>query len=480
MSEPKMLHPKLAKIRKEQGFYRHQVEGVNRLCQQQNFILADEMGLGKSLQSLAVAAIDFERGVAGRILIVCLASLKYNWLEEIEERTHFRAMVLEGTPDKRRKQMQEFSTEGYEILIVNYEQVVKHVEEFNEMMFDIVIMDEAHSIKTPTAKRTKACMGLVATRFFALTGSPMLNRPDELWTLLHRVAPDKFPRYWPFRMRYCQLGGWQGKQVVGVKYKDELVEKISPIMLRRTKAEVLPWLPQKLPVKQEWLDLTPLQRKMYKQADEELKITFEDLSTMEINSALTLFLRHKQICATSHCLDEETDESSKLDRLEEIVEELCVENGEKLVVFTQFRPALKAARDRIRKKVPTWTLHGDIPLADRQAYINAWTNLDGPGVLVCMLQVAGVGLNLTAASTVVFVDKLYVPKLNEQAVDRLHRIGQERPVQTIELLTRGTIERRIERLLKRKDVMFGEVIGATEETSFKRKLIEAMMAKDDD
>ena len=481
---PKLSYPKLAKIRDGQGFYRHQVEGVNLLVQRQNFILADEMGLGKSLQALTVAAVDFERGVADRILVVCLASLKYNWLDEIELRTNFRALVLDGSPDKRYKQLREFVDDAYDILIVNYEQVVKHVGDFNDLGFDIVIYDEAHSLKTPTAKRTKASMGLSAVRHFMLTGSPMLNRPDELWTLLHRCDPGKFPHFWTFRGRYCKLHPvWQSK-VIGTRNLDELREKIEPYITRRTKAEVLPWLPTKLPVKQEWLTLKPLQRRMYLEAEEELRITDpEGMTILEINSALTKFLRHKQICSTTYTIDETTDESCKLDRLAEIVDELCFENGESLVVFTQFRGVLSAIYRRLHEKLPTWVLHGDVKLSDRQERIRDWTrNAESgrPGILANMLQVAGVGLNLTAASTVVFVDKLYVPKLNEQAVDRLHRIGQTREVQTIELLTRGTIERRIEQLLRGKDKMFNDVLGGDEELAFKRKLIAAMMAKDDD
>jgi SNF2 family DNA or RNA helicase len=479
MTEPKMLHPKLAKVRDGVGFYRHQVDGVNWCEQRQSFILADDMGLGKSLQALTAAAVDFERGVAHRILVVCLASLKYNWLDEIQLHTFFKAMVLDGKPDDRFKQMKQFALEGYDVLIVNYEQVVAHVGDLNELFFDIVIIDEAHSIKTPTSKRTKAVMGLEASRYMMLTGSPMLNRPDELWPLLHRAAPDKFPKYWTFRMRYCVFGGFQGKKVVGIRNKDELIEKMQPYMLRRLKKDVLT-LPGALPPKQEWLTLTPLQKRMYKEAEEELKVTNVDgMTLLEINNVMTKFLRLKQIASTSHTLDPDTDKSTKLDRLEEIVEELCLGAGESLVVFTQFRGVLEAIENRLKGKIPTFVLHGDVKLEERQQRIRDWGRKP-PAVLAAMLQVGGVGLNLVAASTVVFVDKLYVPALNKQAVDRLDRIGQTKEVHVIELLTRGTVERRIERLLKDKAVMFEDLIDVQAETEWKRKLVKAMLAGDDE
>jgi SNF2 family DNA or RNA helicase len=486
VTTPTLSYPRLAKIKSGEAFYRHQVEGINRLMRQQNFLLADDMGLGKTLQALTVAAIDFERGVASRILVVCLASIKYNWLDEIELRTNYRAMVLQGTPDKRYRQMQQFMDEDYDILIVNYEQVLKHVGDFNDMAFDIVIYDEAHSIKNPRAKRTRACMGLIATRYFALTGSPMLNRVNELWTILHRLDPASFPRYWAFVQRYCIFGGYEGREIVGTKNQKELREKIGPLMLRRLKKDVLD-LPEKQRI-QEWLDLTPAQTKMYKQAEEELRIEIPgQIDAMNLESTLTKFLRLKQICSTTHCLDPESDDSSKLDRLEEIIDELLIDNGEPLVIFTQFRGTLDAIEKRLaRKRIRYSSLHGDVKIEERQQRIRAWTNdaaRGRPGALVCMLQVAGVGLNLTAASTVIFVDKLYVPKLNEQAEDRVHRIGVNatKPVRIIELLCRGTVERRIERLLRRKDIDFNDIIeGANYDDKWKRKLIQSLLDKEDE
>jgi SNF2 family DNA or RNA helicase len=246
-------------------------------------------------------------------------------------------------------------------------------------------------------------------------------------------------------------------------------------------------LPEKQRI-QEWLDLTPAQTKMYKQAEEELRIEIPgQIDAMNLESTLTKFLRLKQICSTTHCLDPESDDSSKLDRLEEIIDELLIDNGEPLVIFTQFRGTLDAIEKRLaRKRIRYSSLHGDVKIEERQQRIRAWTNdaaRGRPGALVCMLQVAGVGLNLTAASTVIFVDKLYVPKLNEQAEDRVHRIGVNatKPVRIIELLCRGTVERRIERLLRRKDIDFNDIIeGANYDDKWKRKLIQSLLDKEDE
>lgn len=485
MSEPQLRYPKLSRIRSDVGFYRHQVEGINRLMTMQNFLLADEMGLGKSLQALTVAAIDVERGVADRILIVCVNSIKYNWLDEIELHTTFKAMVLDGKVEERVAKMDKFIDEGYEILITNYEMVVKHVIELNALEFDIIILDEAHAIKNPKAKRTIACFGLIAHRYFLLTGSPLLNRVNELWSLLHRIDPAQFPKYWRFVSRYCVFGGYEGREIVGTKNQKELREKIGPLMLRRLKKDVLD-LPEKQRY-QEWLDMRPEQRKMYRTALEELRVDHPvtNMTLMEINQTITRYGRLSQICSTTANLADE-DYSVKLDRLVELVPEL-IDSGESVVVFCRYRGTIQSAWKRLNDLgFDVYQMHGDVQPEERQDRIRRWTvntNKGKPGVLLSMMQVGGVGLNLSAASTVIFVDRLEVPKLNDQAIDRVHRIGvnMTKPVRAIELLCRASIDRRVEQLIKRKDVVFEDVIeGANYDNHWKRKLIEAMQEDEED
>lgn len=726
---PSGSHKKLDLVRPETAFYTHQVEGIRHLARINSWLLADDMGLGKTLQALTVAAIDFQMGYASKVLVVTLASCKWNWLDDIEKHTLFRAEVLDGSPAKRANQLADFKSH---ILIVNYEQVVAHVEDFNAMGFDIVVFDEAHAIKSHKSARTKACQALAAERFFLLTGSPLLNRPDELWSLLHRIDPGGFPKYWGFVSRYCNapeapvwmadlsfkpigkieagdhvigwrrvngrrsmevatveevrhriapeiirvtmesgavirctpdhrwlrashgaedddvfgtigprssdrrrigrplnslsrvitptrelppdlqrkadwlagmidgegggsvtisqsrrvnpavhkrisevldalgvdyrehdagydlrggkqlftdllnwtdvvkreyftkrvlqgnnrradsvgqmnrwadkivnveyegpgevvsmqtstgnyiawgyaskncvFGGYKDKQVVGVKNQAELSERLDGYMLRRRKVDVLD-LPEKqhIPV---FVDLSPEQKKLYVEARDELKITLPaDPTPMELENALTKFLRLKQICGTTACIPGHEDKSNKLDRAMEIVEEK-IGNGEPLVVFTQFRGVLAAFGNRMAAVKPTpipfSVLSGDVPINKRQQVIQDWSDAaaaDKPGVLLCMTQVAGVGLNLTAASTAIMLDKLFVPKLNEQAEDRLHRIGADKtkPVQIIEMICRNTVEQRVEVILSRKRKLFDTLI---EGNDLKRAIFAEIM-----
>ena len=474
-------------------FYPHQVDGVRELARMGSGILADEMGLGKSIQALTVFAVDVQANWATRLLIVAPATLKGNWYAEIKEHTLFDHVVVLGSspdadgrwknlpPKKRDEQMAQFAERATAfpsepcIMIANYELIEKHVDALNALNFDVVIYDEAHSMKNPRAKRTKACMKLKGKRHVPLTGSPMLNHVNELWALLHRVDPKGYPNYYVFQSRYCVFGGFKDKQIVGVKNEKELTERLNKVMIRRLKADVLD-LPEKQRI-QVTVPLHPDQQDLYDQVKNELYLPDPDEATGEdIANALTMFLRLKQICGTTACIEGYEDKSYKLDRVEEDLNEL-IENGHKVVVFTQFRGVLGALEARLEPYgMPLTVLHGDVPKDDRVPLIQRWSADPEPGVVLAMHQVAGVGLNMTAARHMLMVDKLFVPKLNEQSEDRIHRIGADKtqPVQYREYICEGTVEYRVEQILRRKNRIFNDVV---EDGNFRRKLYSALAAE---
>ena len=481
---------KLEKVRDETIFYPHQIEGVRLMARMTSFLLADEMGLGKSLQALTVAAIDFEQGHASRVIVICPASLKWNWADEIAQHTKFTCMVLDGTPKKREAQIADFVTDGIDILIVNYEQVKPHLAEFNRIAFDIGIFDEAHYLKNPRAHRTKAALALVLGRSFCLTGSPVLNQVNELWSILNRIKPDDFPNFWRFVNRYAVFGGYKDKQIVGVKHQAELNNILAGYMVRRKKVDVLD-LPEKQHISVK-VGLTPEQAKLYKQAVDEMKISLPDNpEPAELENALTRMLRLKQICGTTAALYSlkefqtlsakdrlKNDKSEKLDLALDMCQELA-DAGDKVVVFTQFRVVQLAFQTRLEAAgIKVWILNGDTPKEERASIVKLWGSHPEAGVLLTMLQVGGVGLNMTQASHAIFLDKLWVPKLNEQAEDRLHRIGADatQPVQIYELITRNTIEQRIETILRRKTKLFNTLV---EGSDWKRELFAALAEEDE-
>lgn len=461
-------------IKDEVQYYPHQIEGIRQLAMMRSFLLADDMGLGKSLQALTVFGIDVYRGYSKSMIVVCPVTLIGNWLDEVEKFTRFHATTLTGGPKARSEQLKEFAAlDGPKVLVVNYEKVRAHQIELDSMLFDVGVFDEAHYLKSHKSQRTKACHALNVRRKFLLTGTPMLNRVDELWSLMHMIDPAAYPAYWPFVNRYAVFGGWKNKQIIGVQNERELTDRINLVMLRRLKEDVLD-LPEVQYIERR-VDLLPEQKLLYDSVKDDLSLPrVGELEPDVIENALTKFLRLKQICGTTQDFIGE-DISGKLDLVIEDDLEV-IGNGHRVIVFTQFRSVLEAYVQRMKKhKIPTWQLHGDVKKEDRQSIVKDWSNATKPGAIVCMLQVAGVGLNMTAARHVVFVDELFVPGLNKQAVDRAHRIGadESQPVQVRRYLTRNTIESRVQSILKGKTKLIGSLIET--DPDWKKKLLTAML-----
>lgn len=456
----------------------HQLDGIRWMARNGSCILADDMGLGKTLEALTVAAIDYQNGHAKRFLVIAPGTLKANWEVDIEKFTRFTSMILAGTPKQREKQLAKFAESDTQFLITNYEQIEKHVDELNAIGFDNLMIDEAHNLRNRTAKRTKAVKKLMFShRVIPMTGSPLLNNVEELWTLLNMVRPADFPKYWPYRNRYVVFGGFEGRQVVGVKNEAELHTLLSNVMLRREKADVID-LPEKL-YTQVWVDLLPVQRKLYDEALRDEQITIPgDPNPMQIENVLTRFLHLKKIIGSAATIDGYEDESAKLDAFVERTKQ-TIEAGHPVVVFTQFRLILALAAKRLRDAgIPVHEMHGDVLQGDRVPLVEQWSQeakAGKPGVMLSMFQVGGVGLNMTASSYIFLIDRLYVPKLNEQAVDRCHRIGVDktRPVEIVEFLARKTLDARITAILTRKSAVFETVVNGTE---WKREFVRAVLA----
>jgi len=464
----------LRMIHDDTDYYEHQVLGVRWGVRRPSFLNADEMGLGKSLQASTVAAVDFERGTASNILCVVPANLTYNWLEELEKHTHYKVQVLAGTPLYRHAVIEGFPTSGFDVLIVSYETLVNDKEYFDLITWDIVIVDEAHYIKNPQSKRSKAVRMLRRRRGILLTGSPMLNRPDELWALLNFIDPHRFKNRYQFRNRFCVMGGFKMKEIVGVKNKGELKGILDEYMIRRLKKDCLD-LPDKQVVRLK-VDMHPEQAKVYNKMETELMLEVpDDPDPLEAENILTKMLRLKQICG-SPAVFGLPDNSYKLDKVVEMCQEFTSDTDDDglVVVWTQFRDVQDITRERLDKAgIPSFTLNGGVKKEDRMGIINGWAATRGtgrPAVLLCMLQL-GTGMNLVAANKAIFIDSLYVPKLNEQAEDRIHRIGASttQPVQIYYLITRKTVEERIEQILRGKRKIFNELIET--DPTWKAKLM---------
>jgi len=462
-------------------FYPHQVDGVRILANKKSFLLCDEMGLGKTLEAIAIFCVDVQRGLASTLVVVCPVSLKENWVDEFEKFTTIPTTVLPNNSNAtaRKKVIEEFKAGiGPRVLILNYEQVKPHLEDLNQRdpskkyAFDIAVFDEAHYMKNWKSARTKASLRLSARRNFMLTGTPILNNATELWPLLNKIDPVRWNNYWRFVNRHVVYGGYQDRQIIGVKNEVELQNILNEEMLRRFSADVLGLKPP-VPIVRT-VTLTREQRELYEQVKEELILM--DLDSGEekdINNALTKFLRLKQICGTTLSFTGE-DNSAKFDRA--IIDSVQIyEQGSKAIVFSQFRASMTAYQARLEEEgIPTWMVNGSVKPADRSAVVKAWATDSRPGVIICGLQVAGIGLNMTAARYVQFLDKLYVPALNDQAIARSNRIGQDitKAVVVVYYLAKDTIESRIEAILNTKQKTFDTVVNM--DFSWRRNFLQLL------
>lgn len=475
-------------LKDEVVYYPHQVDGVRQLMHWNSSLLADDMGLGKSLQALTVFIGDVYTGQGNTCIVICPVSLRGNWADEIEKFTRIPYKILgqeyspiTGRPRtltamERTAQIVEFAMwDKPKILIVNYEMVEPHLDELNVLNARMLIFDEAHTMKNPEAKRTKACLALKGKRSICLTGTPVLNDVAELWPLLNRIAPDHFPNYYAYKNRYCVMGGFKNRKVTGHKNQKQLHGILEQVMLRRLKKDVLD-LPDvqyiRVPV-----DLHPTQLALYEQAEEEFEIANVDPhgKAYDTEDPMQRLMRILQICATPAALGY-PDDSYKLDVVVDRARELVM-RGEKVVVFTRFRPVVKCLMERFDKTgIPAMQLHGDVPPAMRQPLVQEMGRMTGGGVLVCMTQVAGVGLNMTWSRNGFRVDRLFVPGLNQQAVDRLHRIGADltQPIQITDFIARGTMEERVEAINDAKKKEFQSII---EDAQVHRDILAALRRK---
>lgn len=473
-------------------FRQHQVDGVKWMKDKKGAILGDEMGLGKTLQMLAVFGmhcwrvkkIDPTRECT--MVAVVPTSLRLNWSEEIEKFTNVQHCLVTGNNNVERfAQLERFrALPGDKIIVLNYEIVKDHIQQLNAFGIDLIAFDEAHNIKNPTSQRYLNAKQLVSQRKFCMTGTPMMNTVDDLWTILDLVTPGQWGTYRGFRSKFCKIGGHNGKQVVSIKNENLLRTKLAQVMLRRRIDEVID-LPE-VNIVQRKVSLGGLSKEMYNHL-----VSFHDLdpwgldyrnekgeNTLEYPMVRNLRLR--QICSGTMTLLPNSSESPKLDLAIEDVQQL-IKSGEKVVVFTQFRPVLHEYIKRLRAvdaEVPIYEIHGDVAKDKRQKIVKEWANTDGPAIIIGIIKAMGVGLNMTEARYCQFIDKEFSPALNEQGVGRLRRIGAERhgtPITVMEYFVRNSCEARVEAIIKDKNFANEAIVeGAAKSKGFLQKLEEAM------
>lgn len=417
-------------------------------------ILADSMGLGKTLQSIAFIASELEmiQSKKAPILVVCPSSLTYNWLSELMKFTpHIHAVVIDGQKEERGA-LQKEAMEA-DVVITSYPLLRKDINWYEKQMFHTVFFDEAQAFKNPFTETARSVKKIRAQHFFALTGTPVENALEELWAIFHVVLPELF-------------GGLKEFSKLTNK---TIARRVRPFILRRVKEDVLWELPEKIEIL-EATELLPEQKKLYaaylaKLRHETLKHLDQETIRKNRIKILAGLTRLRQICCHPGLfVDGYKGSSAKLDRLLLIVEE-ARNSGRRLLIFSQYTKMLEIiGREIAASGLSFFYLDGQTPAAERVELCHRY-NRGERDIFLISLKAGGTGLNLTGADTVILYDLWWNPAVEEQAADRAHRIGQKNAVQVIKLISRGTIEEKMNELQEKKRHLVEEIMQPSEHSS---------------
>lgn len=413
-------------------------------------ILADEMGLGKSIQMICFLKTVLKEKKDAKILIVAPTSLIYNWENEFRKfGPELQYKVIAENKNKRRASLQNI--ENINILITTYGLVRQDQDMYQSIPLELMILDEAQSIKNPNASITKTLKSLHSNIKFALTGTPIENTVIELWSIFDFIMPGYLMNLQRFQSKY------NVKEVSDEFVFEQLEKQISPFILRRKKTEVAKDLPSKIE-NTIYLDLSKEQKALYVKCVEKTKEEMDQIIKEEgFQKArfkiLQLLTRLRQICIDPKILFPTYEgESTKIEELVKIVKDI-IQNGHKMLIFTSFKTALEIVKEKLnQEKIDSYVIDGSVSSKKRAELVEKF-NYGDTKIFLIMLKAGGTGLNLTGADVVIHLDLWWNPQVENQATDRAHRIGQTNTVEVIKLVCKGTIEERILELQNQKKVL---------------------------
>ncbi|MCE0733511.1 DEAD/DEAH box helicase [Halomonas sp. G15] len=417
-------------------------------------ILADDMGLGKTVQVLAHVLDERARGALTRpTLVVAPTSLVGNWCAEAERfAPELKVVALQGGKAQRERQFEEALPDA-DLAVTTYALLMRDLERLREHDFGLLVLDEAQAIKNAASQTARAVRELNAQRAIAMTGTPLENHLGELWAQLDAVAPGALGSQQWFGQRFRT----PIEKERDVELRQRLSRRIAPLMLRRTKQQVLTELPEITETRRE-VTLSGAQRELY----ESLRLAQHQRVQQAVAERglaasgivmLDALLKLRQVCCDPRLVKldsaRKTKRSAKLDQLRELVPPL-VEEGRRILIFSQFTEMLALIGDALEKDgIPFTTLTGDTPGRTRTQRVALFQQGEIP-VFLISLKAGGTGLNLTAADTVIHYDPWWNPAVEAQATGRAHRMGQQNPVFVYKLVCAGTVEERILDLQARK------------------------------
>ncbi len=446
--------------------YDYQREGALFAARAGRCVIGDEMGLGKTIQALAAAEIMARHFGVERVLIVCPTSLKHQWEREIARFTDRRTTVVGGLRGRRE---QHYAAAGSFFKITNYDTVHSDLDLIESWSPDLVILDEAQRIKNWNTRTARSVKRISSPHAIVLTGTPLENRLEELMSIVefvdkHRLGPT-------FRFLAHHQVRDEHDKVVGYRHLDGIGRSLEPILIRRTKNQVLNQLPERLD-KNFFVPMTPEQRTHHEENREIVaKIVakwrrYKFLSEADQRRLMIALQSMRMSCDSTYLLDHETDFGVKADELATLLDEVLEQPGSKVVIFSQWLRMHELLVRRMKKKRFDHVLfHGGVAASQRRALVDRFRE-DNRCRAFLATDAGGVGLNLQHASVVVNMDLPWNPAVLEQRIGRVHRLGQRQPVRVVNFVAQGTIEEGMLSVLKFKKSLFAGVLDGGESEVF--------------
>ncbi len=446
--------------------YPYQEEGVRFGLYRDAALIGDEMGLGKTLQAIALAALKKEVFGFSKVLVVTMASLKEQWRREIERFSAEKAVVVSGTPKQR---WETYLNDPAYFKITNYEAVLRDVPTIERFKPDLVILDEAQRIKNFSTKTADAVKRLPRRHALVLTGTPLENKLEDVYSIVQFLDPQLLSPLWRFAAEHFMLSRSARNKIIGYRNLDRLHQRLQGLVIRRRKEEVLKDLPEQVE-NNYYIDLHQQQREMHAGYAQALMPLLHKkfLTPVDLRRMQELLLRMRQACNATYLIDRKTNISPKLDELRGIIDELVVQNKRKMVIFSEWTTmTYLIGRHLSDAGIPFVELSGKVPVQKRQALIDEFSHNPECRVFLST-DAGGTGLNLQAADCVVNFELPWNPARLNQRIGRVNRIGQKsRCINVVNLIAKESIEEKILAGIQLKTDLFKGVFeGGADEVTF--------------
>ncbi len=444
----------------------YQKDGINFALFRKATIIADEMGLGKTIQAIGTAIIKREIFGFSKTLVVCPASLKEQWKKEIEKFTNEKALVVEGMPEDREKQYQD---KEHFFFIVNYETILRDQVVLNKAGFDFLILDEAQRIKNFETKTASSIGRLQFKHVLVITGTPIENRLIDIFSIVNTISPNFFGPLWEFSYQHCLFDPEKHNKINGYYDLQKLNKSLESILIRREKRKVLDQLPNvqqfNVPV-----NLSPLQADYHASYSKGIAtiIRKKFLTPYDLQKLQLLLASMRMVCDSTYLIDDQTNESPKLDELKYILlEKLDVCNSDrKIIIFSEWVKVHKLIGQILRENnIGFAELNGSVPVKLRGELIRKFETSPYCKIFLST-EAGGTGLNLQVADTLINFELPWNPAKKNQRIGRIDRLGQKSSKLTIfNFITRNSIEQQIASGLLVKQSLFDGVLDSSNRTN---------------